>query len=302
MLYKRRGVKLMTENKQPVIIGIGELLWDMLPSGKRAGGAPINFVYHATQMGADGYAVSAVGKDASGDEILSELEKNGIKHCITRNDYPTGYVKVVLNNGIPSYDIVEDVAWDHLTVSPESVALVKTADAVCYGTLASRHAESRAAVETLLSAAPDRALRFFDVNLRQNYYSRELIEKLLGKANIFKINDDEIVVLKDLFGLTGEPDDVCRAFIDRFGLKYMIFTAGEKFSAIYTETQKSRLPTPKVDVADTVGAGDSFSGAFVYNILTGKSLEQAHRSAVDIAAFVSTKSGAWPEYEGGSHD
>lgn len=290
----------MTGNKRPVIIGIGELLWDMLPSGKRAGGAPINFVYHATQLGADGYAVSAVGRDALGDEILSELEKSGIKYRITRNDYPTGYVKVVLHDGIPSYDIVEGVAWDHLTASPEAVELVKTADAVCYGTLALRHAESRAAVETLLSAAPQRALRFFDVNLRQNYYSRELIEELLGKANIFKINDDEIVVLKDLFGLTGEPDDVCRAFIDRFGLKYMIFTAGEKFSAIYTETRKSYLPTPKVAVADTVGAGDSFSGAFVYNILTGKSLEEAHKAAVDTAAFVSTKSGAWPEYERGT--
>lgn len=290
----------MVENKHPVIIGIGELLWDMLPEGKRAGGAPINFVYHATRLGAQGYAVSAVGNDALGDEILAELEKSGIKYCISRNDHPTGYVKVVLNDGIPSYDIVEGVAWDYLTASAEAEELVKRADAVCFGTLALRSPQSKQAVETLLSFAPKNALRFFDVNLRGNYYSAELIDELLEKANVFKINDDEINVLKELFCISGTVDEVCRAFIGRYGLKYMIFTAGDKFSAIYTPSEKSWLPTPKVKVADTVGAGDSFSGAFVYNILTGKSLAEAHKAAVDIAAFVSTKSGAWPAYEKGA--
>lgn len=290
----------MVENKHPVIIGIGELLWDMLPEGKRAGGAPINFVYHATQLGAQGYAVSAVGNDALGDEILGELEKSGIKYCISRNDHPTGHVKVVLNDGIPSYDIVEDVAWDYLTATAEAEELVKRADAVCFGTLALRSPQSKQAVETLLSFAPEQALRFFDINLRGTYYSAELIDDLLQKANIFKINDDEIEVLKKLFCVSGTVDEICESFIKKYGLKYMIFTAGEKFSTIYTPTEKSYLPTPKVDVADTVGAGDSFSGAFVYNILTGKSLAQAHKAAVDIAAFVSTKSGAWPAYEKGA--
>lgn len=290
----------MVENKHPVIIGVGELLWDMLPEGKRAGGAPINFVYHATQLGAQGYAVSAVGNDALGDEILAELEKSGIKYCISRNDHPTGHVKVVLNDGIPSYDIVEGVAWDYLTASAEAEELVKRADAVCFGTLALRSPQSKQAVETLLSFAPKNALRFFDVNLRGNYYSAELIDELLEKANVFKINDDEINVLKELFCISGTVDEVCQAFIEKYGLKYMIFTAGDKFSAIYTPSEKSWLPTPKVKVADTVGAGDSFSGAFVYNILTGKSLAEAHKAAVDIAAFVSTKSGAWPAYEKGA--
>lgn len=290
----------MAENKHPVIIGVGELLWDMLPEGKRAGGAPINFVYHATRLGAQGYAVSAVGNDALGDEILAELEKSGIKYCISRNDHPTGHVKVVLNDGIPSYDIVEGVAWDYLTASAEAEELVKRADAVCFGTLALRSPQSKQAIETLLSFASKDALRFFDVNLRGNYYSAELIDELLKKANVFKINDDEIEVLKKLFGFSGTVDEICRTFISRYGLKYMIFTAGDKFSAIYTPSEKSWLPTPKVKVADTVGAGDSFSGAFVYNILTGKSLAEAHKAAVDIAAFVSTKSGAWPAYEKGA--
>lgn len=290
----------MVENKHPVIIGIGELLWDMLPEGKRAGGAPINFVYHATRLGARGYAVSAVGNDALGDEILAELEKSGIKYCVSRNDYPTGHVKVVLNDGIPSYDIVEGVAWDHLTASPEAEDLVRRADAVCFGTLALRSPQSKQAVETLLSFAPERALRFFDVNLRGIYYSAELIDGLLKKANVFKINDEEINVLKELFCISGTVDEICKTFIEKYGLKYMIFTAGDKFSAVYTPTEKSWRPTPKVKVADTVGAGDSFSGAFVYNILTGKSLAQAHKAAVDVAAFVSTKSGAWPAYDKGA--
>ena len=290
----------MVENKHPVIIGIGELLWDMLPEGKRTGGAPINFVYHATRLGARGYAVSAVGNDALGNEILAELEKSGIKYCVSRNDYPTGHVKVVLNDGIPSYDIVEGVAWDHLTASPEAEDLVRRADAVCFGTLALRSPQSKQAVETLLSFAPERALRFFDVNLRGTYYSAELIDGLLKKANVFKINDEEINVLKELFGISGTVDEICKTFIEQYGLKYMIFTAGDKFSAVYTPSEKSWLPTPKVKVADTVGAGDSFSGAFVYNILTGKSLAQAHKAAVDVAAFVSTKSGAWPAYDKGA--
>ena len=160
-----------------------------------------------------------------------------------------------------------------------------------------RGAETKAAVETLLAHTPPQALRFFDVNLRGNYYSRPLIEELLSKANIFKINDEEIIILKRLFDIAGSEDEICREFIKQFRLKYMIFTAGEKYSAVYTENEKSYLPTPKVDVADTVGAGDSFSGAFVYNILTGKSLREAHAAAVRTAAFVSTKSGAWPLYE-----
>ena len=292
-----------SKTHRPVIIGIGELLWDMLPAGKRAGGAPVNFVYHATQMGAEGYAISAVGRDPLGDEILAELEKSGIKYCVARNDYPTGFVRVVLNNGIPSYDIVEGVAWDYLDVSDDAVKLVERADAVCFGTLALRSAHSRCTIETLLSHVPERALRFFDVNLRGTYYSRELIGELLAHANVFKVNDEEIVVLKDMFDLSGDEETVCRAFIERYDLRYMIFTAGEKYSAIYTAGEKSVLPTPKVQVADTVGAGDSFSGAFVYSILTGKTLVQAHQAAVETAAFVSTRSGAWQEYEkGGRHD
>ena len=237
------------KDSKPVVVGIGELLWDVLPTGKRAGGAPINFVYHATQLGAEGYAVSAVGNDVFGTEIVQELDKNGICHLLGTVEYPTGSVMVELKDGIPTYTIIEGVAWDHIPLTQEAVDLVKEADAICFGTLAQRSPESRATIHALLS------------------YAR---------------SEDE--------------DTACRQLVERYSLRYMILTAGSRYSSVYTVADKSTILTPKVEVADTVGAGDSFSGAFVYSILAGKSLREAHQTAVGTAAFVCTKEGAWPAY------
>lgn len=283
-------------DKKPFIVGIGELLWDVFPAGKRAGGAPVNFVYHAVQAGADGCAVSAVGDDDWGREILLELKKSNIQGIIATVPYPTGRVLVELKDGIPSYTIVEDVAWDHLPLTPEALNAVARADAVCYGTLSLRHTHTRETVKKLLAAAPENALRFFDVNLRQSYYSKELIEEFLHFANVFKLNDDELIVLRGLFGFTGSDEEVCRALVQKYNLRYLIFTAGDKYSVVYTPDETSCIDTPRVTVADTVGAGDSFSGAFVYAVLTGKTLKEAHESAVKTAAFVCTQTGAWPAY------
>ena len=181
---------------KPVVVGIGELLWDMLPEGKRAGGAPINFVYNATQLGADGYAVSAVGKDALGDEIIHELEKSHIHYVLQRNDYPTSVVEVALNNGIPTYTIVEGVAWDYLEATPQEIEVVKKANAVCFGTLALRSAKTKKAVLTLLKNVPDTAYKLFDVNLRSDYFSKELSDELLQESNVYKINDEEMIKLQ----------------------------------------------------------------------------------------------------------
>lgn len=285
------------EKNKPVVVGIGELLWDVLPTGKRAGGAPVNFVYHATQMGAEGYALSAVGNDVSGTEIIQELDKNHIiSDYISTVEYPTGSVMVELKKGIPTYTIIEGVAWDHIPLTQASIDLMKRADAVCFGTLAQRAPESRETLHTLLSYMREEALRFFDINIRQSYYSKELIEELLGQANVFKINDEELEMLRPMLSLEGTNEEVCCELMERYGLRYLILTAGADFSTIYSPTDISTLPTPKVKVADTVGAGDSFSGAFVYSILTGKSLREAHQKAVEIAAFVCTQSGAWPAY------
>lgn len=284
------------EGNKPIVVGIGELLWDVLPTGKKAGGAPINFVYHATQLGAEGYAISAVGKDELGEEIVQELDNNHIAHCIESVDYQTGTVEVTLEKGIPTYNIIENVAWDHIPVSSKAIEIVKEAKAICFGTLAQRNMDSQKALTELLSYAPEDALRFFDINIRQNYYSKELILDLLEKANILKINDEELEMLRPMMGLEGDYEVCCKALLEKYGLKYVILTAGSKFSAIYSTDENSVIGTPKVAVADTVGAGDSFSGAFVYSILAGKSLKEAHRKAVNTAAFVCSKEGAWPEY------
>ena len=155
------------KDSKPVVVGIGELLWDVLPTGKRAGGAPINFVYHATQLGAEGYAVSAIGDDVFGAEIVQELDKNGICHSLGIVEYPTGSVMVELRDGIPTYTIIEGVAWDHIPLTQEAIDLVKKADAICFGTLAQRSSESRETIHALLSYAREEALRFFDINIRQ---------------------------------------------------------------------------------------------------------------------------------------
>lgn len=285
------------KNNKPLVVGIGELLWDVFPDQKKAGGAPINFVYHATQMGAEGCAISAVGNDVSGTEIIQELEKNKICNYIELTGHPTGSVLVELNNGSPTYTIIEGVAWDYLPLTQQAIDLVKDADAVCFGTLAQRSPVSRETIRTLLKYAPENALRFFDINLRQHYYSKELIEASLQKANVFKLNDEELEMLRPMFGLEGSDDKVCRVLMGTYDLRYLVLTAGCKSSTIYSQHGVSTIPTPEVTVADTVGAGDSFSGAFVYSILTGKSLQEAHQKAVDIAAFVCTQHGAWPSYE-----
>lgn len=282
--------------KQPVVAGIGELLWDVFPTHKKAGGAPINFVYHASQLGAEGYAISAVGNDVLGTEILQELDKSHINYYISTIEYPTGSVKVELKDGIPAYTIIEGVAWDHIPLTQDAVELMKRADAVCFGTLAQRAPESRETLGALLAYVPADALRFFDINIRQSYYSKELIESLLEKANVFKINDEELELLRPMFGLQGSADDICNWFMKTYSLKYLILTAGADYSTIYAPGEKSTISTPRVKVADTVGAGDSFSGAFVYSVLTGKSLREAHEKAVETAAFVCTQEGAWPPY------
>lgn len=284
------------KKSKPVIVGIGELLWDVFPTGKKAGGAPINFVYHATQLGAEGYAISAVGNDVFGTEILQELDRNGISYCISTVEYPTGSVMVELNKGIPTYTIIEGVAWDHIPLTQEAIDLMKRTDAVCFGTLAQRAPESRATLKALLSYVPAESLRFFDINIRQHYYSKELIAEMLEVGNVFKINDEELELVREMFSLPADEDAACRELVARYNLRYLILTAGSRYSSIYTADEKSYIKTPKVEVVDTVGAGDSFSGSFVYSILTGKSLGEAHQIAVDTAAFVCTQAGAWPAY------
>ena len=283
---------------KPIVLSLGELLWDMLPSGKRAGGAPVNFAYHAKMNGADGWSISAVGEDALGDELLAEAEKAGIHSIIQRNAWPTSTVEVSLKNGIPEYTIVKGVAWDHILYTRQLIDVVSKADAVCFGTLGLRSPESHDTIVELLKHTKEGALKFFDINLRANFYSNELIEELLGYANIFKINDEELIMMRDMFSIPEcNDEEACKWFIDRFDLEYIILTGGATFSTITAKNgEVSTLLTPHVEVADTVGAGDSFSGSFTGKLLSGAPLKEAHRTAVNTAAYVCTKEGGWPTY------
>ena len=286
------------KERKPIVVGIGELLWDMLPTGKKAGGAPINFVYHASRLGAEGYAVSAIGDDMLGKEIIEELDKHHIQHLIEKVPYPTGTVKVELtDDGIPSYTINERVAWDHIIATSNAIDLAEQADAICFGTLAQRSAQSRETIQAISSFAPEDAYRLFDINLRQHYYSKELIEESFYLANVLKANEAEFNVLKALFGLTGSEEEAARWFIEKYNLRMLVLTAGATHSSIYTREEVSTLPTPKVQVADTVGAGDAFSAALIIALLKGKNLVEAHQEAVKCATFVCSKAGAWPDYE-----
>ena len=233
---------------KPIVIALGEILWDMLPTGKRAGGAPVNFAYHASQNGAESYAISAVGNDELGAELLNDAHKAGINTLVQTNEYPTGTVAVALTNGIPEYTIVQNVAWDHIGYTDELAEAVSKADAICFGTLGLRSQESHDTIIKLLQHAKEGALKFFDINLRANFYSKELIEELLGYANIFKINDDELIMMREMFSIPeGNDEEACKWVMDRFDLEYTILTGGATFSTIIAkdgETSMSRWPTP----------------------------------------------------------
>ena len=281
--------------KKKVIVGIGEILWDMLPTGKALGGAPANFAYHAGRLGEEGWAVSAIGDDPLGHEILDIVEGKKLNNLIALTDKPTGTVQVTLDDkGVPSYNIMEDVAWDNIPFTPEMESLARRADAVCFGSLVQRMGSRDSVMKFLRATSPD-ALRVFDINLRQHYYSSEVIDASLKLSNILKINDEEIRIVADMFGLGADDTVACRSLAERYGLKLVILTKGAKGSEVITATESIPQEVGKVDVVDTVGAGDSFTAAFVVAYLRGASLGEAQRLANKRAAYVCSRKGAMPE-------
>ena len=284
----------MMENR--IIVGLGEALWDCLPEGRKIGGAPANFAYHASQFGYEAHAVSAVGNDALGDETIEALKANGLKLCIPRVDFPTGQVLVSLDeDGVASYDIKEGSAWDNIPFTPEMEQLAGRCSAVCFGSLAQRNEVSRNAIYRFLNATPKGCMRIFDINLRQNFYSKEVIQESLRRCNVMKINDEELVIIGRMFGYPGlDIENKCWLILGKYNLDMLVLTCGVNGSYVFSKGAMSFLETPKVEVADTVGAGDSFTGAFVASILSGKTIPEAHRIGVNVSAYVCTQNGAMP--------
>ena len=280
--------------KDRIIVGLGEVLWDCLPEGRKIGGAPANFAFHASQFGYESWAVSAIGNDALADETVAALDANGLNHALPRVDFPTGQVQVSLDEaGVATYDIREGSAWDNIPFTPELETLARRSRAICFGSLAQRSETSRRTIYRFLETAPADCMRIFDINLRQNFYNKEIICESLKRCNVLKINDEELVIIGRMFGYPGlDVENKCWLILGKYDLDMLILTCGINGSYVFSKGSMSYFETPNVEVADTVGAGDSFTGSFVVSVLSGKPVAEAHRIAVNVSAYVCTQAGA----------
>lgn len=282
---------------RPNLVGLGEVLWDVFPDAAHFGGAPANFACHAAGLGGDAWVVSAVGRDKLGDDALASLSsKNVHTLLLQRNDHPTGTVTVTLDAARQaSYVFAEDPAWDHVTWNQSLALLARKCKAVCFGTLAQRAPTSRRTVREFLENTSADCLRIFDVNLRQDFFSREIIESSLGFANVFKLNHDEVPVVAGLLALPTEENAFVAEVAQRFDLYTVALTRGSAGSLVWHKGVYDERKAPKVAVVDTVGAGDAFTAALAIGLLREEPLGRVHERAVDVAAFVCTKPGATPE-------
>ncbi|MFI3302972.1 MAG: carbohydrate kinase [Rikenellaceae bacterium] len=280
------------------IVGVGEALWDVLPEGRKIGGAPANFAYHVSQFGFDSKVVSGVGDDKLGAELLQKFDDNGLQYQIEKLPYATGTVQVELDpNGVPMYDIKEGVAWDNIPFNAELETLAHNTRVVCFGSLAQRSIVSRDTIRRFLEVMPEGegCYKVFDINLRQGFYTREIITDSIERCNILKINDEELVAISRMFGYPGiDLQDKCWILLAKYKLEMLILTCGVNGSYVFTPGNVSFVATPKVEVADTVGAGDSFTATFIASILKGESVKAAHMKAVRVSAYVCTQHGAMP--------
>lgn len=281
-----------------LVVGMGEALWDVLPEGEKIGGAPANFAYHVSQFGLPSCVVSAVGDDDLGREIIENFTAKGLKQLIADVPYPTGTVQVEIDqSGVPQYEIKENVAWDNIPYTERLESLAERTTAVCFGSLAQRNVVSRNTINRFLDVVSrnEENLIVFDVNLRQGFYNKEILCNSMKRCNILKINDEELVTVSRMFGYPGiDLQDKCWILLGKYNLKMLILTCGINGSYVFTPGNVSFQPTPKVEVADTVGAGDSFTAAFISSVLKGKSVSEAHSLAVRTSAFVCTEKGAMP--------
>ena len=280
------------------VVGLGEVLWDIFEDGKKLGGAPANFAYHVGQfLGMDNsIVVSALGNDDLAEETIADLNNHGLNNMLPRVPFPTGTVLVSGNKkSSPTYYIKENVAWDNIPFTDEIAAIACNCRAVCFGSLAQRSAVSHATIKKFLDATPADCLKIFDINLRQQFYSKEILTESLKRCNILKINGEELAIVGDMFGYPSlDIDNKCWLILEKNNLNMLILTCDVNGSYVFTPGKKSFVETPKVEVCDAVGAGDSFTGSFIGCILGGKTLAEAHLTAVKVSAFVCTQNGAMP--------
>ncbi len=280
----------------PVVIGLGEILWDVFPEGKKLGGAPLNFSHHCAQQGAEACPVSAVGADADGAEVRRILASKNLPalHVQTDAAHPTGRVNVTLRDGKPTYEILRGVAWDNIQFAPTLADLAARADAACFGSLAQRSSASRQAIHAFLDAMSPNALRIFDINLRQEFYNREIIESSLRRADIFKLSDEELPVLGAMFDLPGDAPAQLRRLRELFDLRLVAYTRGGSGSLLLTAGETSDHSGLPTEVIDTVGAGDSFTATLCMGLLENLPLPEINARANRVAAFVCSQAGATP--------
>lgn len=291
---------MIESNNSQTLVGIGEALWDMLPDGKKIGGAPANFAYHVSQFGLNSCVVSAIGDDKPGAELAEQFATRGLTAHMPVVAYPTGAVTVEVDElGVPTYDIKENVAWDNIPWTDRLEELARRTRAVSFGSLAQRNVVSRDTILRFLDCVPDvpDVLKVFDINLRQGFYTPDTIVESMKRCNVLKINDEELVAISRIFGYPGiDLQDKCWILLGKYNLKMLILTCGINGSYVFTPGNVSFVETPVVKVVDTVGAGDSFTAAFIAGMLRGLSVGEAHRLAVDASAFVCTCQGAMPRF------
>jgi len=288
------GIQEESDTMNKIIVGIGEILWDLLPAGKQLGGAPMNFAYWINRLGGLAFPVSVVGDDAFGEEILLRLKNMNLdaRFVQKNNEHPTGTVDVKIDDaGKPEYIIHENVAWDFIRWNDEILCLAEKADAVCFGSLAQRSETSEITINKFLESTNGNCINLFDINLRQNFYNKKIIENSLDKASVLKLNDDELPVVGGMFGLSGSDEKIIRKLIDKFELDLVALTRGPNGSLLISKNEVSEHPGIKVDIVDTVGAGDSFSAAIVIGLLEEKTLTEINESANGLAAKVCSMHG-----------
>src|SRR5271165_4028654 len=288
----------MPTANQRKIVGLGEILWDLLPAGKQLGGAPSNFAYISTLLGNEGIVASRLGQDALGNEAARQLAQLGVNTSFLQTDatHPTGTVNVEVDHaGQPKFEIAEGVAWDFLECTADWQKLATQADAVCFGSLAQRAPASRAAIRQFLDAARNTAVRVFDVNLRQSFYSKEILADSMDLADIVKLNHEELPKLANLFGFDHRDEiSSADALVEMYKLKLICVTRGCRGSLLMSQLTLDEHPGYRIRVADAIGAGDAFTAALVQGYLRGSSMKEMNERANRVGAWVASKTGAMP--------